>query len=186
VGARGPAGKPKLEVVRDGNPGKRSKAELEARGDALLPPEAPPEPDWSKWFTGGESTIVVLDDDGVEQVGAVLDSELGRSVASTEWKTIVPALDTIGRLATIDLGVLAEHCICTARIAQLERVISREGVSVRTERGFAKNPAVTAVNQYRTQLRYSLVQLMLTPAARARLGSVKGGEGGDPDNPFDF
>lgn len=44
----GPARRPNLAVVREGNPGRRTAEELE--GGVRLPPAAPEEPDWLDWF----------------------------------------------------------------------------------------------------------------------------------------
>jgi P27 family predicted phage terminase small subunit len=170
MGARGPAKKPRLRVVREGNPGHRSKQQINA--ELVLPPEAPDEPDWSEWFPPAEMP---------QHPGEL---EVVRQRAHDEWVVIVTGLDAQGLLARLDRTVLSDHCVCAARILLLERQIAREGVSVMTERGYAKNPAVTSVNQYRTQLRYTLTQLGLSPAARARMGTPVPDDG-DDENPFD-
>ena len=49
MGQRGPAKRPALAVVREGNPGKKPLAELQ--GGVRLSSSAPPEPDWRQWLT---------------------------------------------------------------------------------------------------------------------------------------
>lgn len=44
----GPARRPNLEVVREGNPGKRAQSDLD--GGVRLPSGAPDEPDWKQWW----------------------------------------------------------------------------------------------------------------------------------------
>jgi P27 family predicted phage terminase small subunit len=166
MGARGPASKPTLQVVREGNPGHKAMDELDRQ--VVLPPGAPDEPDWRTWFpamSGRNSK----------------DHQLARDLCRAQWRKLVPPLDAAGVLAEVDGQVLVDHCICWARIVLGERVISAEGFSSEGERGTVKNPAVTAVNQYRTQLRYTLVQLGLTPAARSRLTAREGGADGSED-----
>lgn len=164
MGKRGPAARPRLQVVREGNPGKKSKAELAAQ--VVLPPEAPAEPDWSRWFpTGGN------------------DDRLCKAAAKRTWDNVVKMLDAQGFLAQVDLEALTDLCVCEARLLQLERDISRNGVSTEGERGAQKNPSVTAANQYRTHLRHLRVQFYMSPAARARATSG-GGSDVEPDDPW--
>lgn len=165
MGARGPAPKPKLTVVREGNPGKVAKSKLDAQ--VLLPPAAPAEPKWDEVFPGSS-----------------VQAKRCRSTAQRAWRGVVPVLDAQGLLASVDLGALADLAVCQARLLECELDISANGLSQEGERGVQKNPAVTAANQYRTQLRWLWGQLYLTPAARARAMNG-GGDNGDPDDPFD-
>lgn len=106
-----------------------------------------------------------------------------RHVARTEWRRIVPILDEQGLLATVDATVLADHCVVVARIDELERDVSANGTWTHGERGAVKNPAVTALNQYRTQLRWSTKELGLTPLSRDAMPKGRVTDGED-DNPF--
>lgn len=153
-----PGTKPKLKSVeeREGNPGKRT------RKDGLqLSPNAPPEPDWSELFTDVERA----------------------SDAKWLWSRIVAELDGAGALALIDAAVLIDACVCWTRICQCERDIEEHGIWVDGERGAQKNPSTTTANQYRTQLKFYVAELGLSPSSRTRL-SGRGSTDGDEDDPW--
>lgn len=162
----GPPAKPVLRVVKTGNPGKKSKAELERQ--VVFTPAAPAEPDWNLWFPGRRANAVLL-----------------RRVARETWKSTVPVLDAHGVLAIVDALALTDLCVSTARLVELEQMLTEEGVAVEGERGVQKHPAVTAANQYRGHLRSLWVAFYMHPAARARAenGGGRGDEG--DDDPFD-
>lgn len=161
MGARGPAPRPVLQVIREGNPGRKALAELEP--GIQPPPEAPGEPDWDEWFAGDKR---------------------GRFVAARAWSRMVPALDAQGVLTGMDADVLTDYCICLARLDECEQLVSRLGVTVINDRdAVVKNPAATIANQYRSRLKHLEGQLGMTPVARDRLKPGKP-ETTD-DNPFD-
>lgn len=213
MGKPGPAKRPALEVVREGNPGKRPVQE-----GVQLAPEAPAEPAWQETFPpvkvptlkqlerkyplGQVEATLAHIADAKKRVGLakarrswLIDSERdvakrmqdenrrAREVARREWRRIVPVLDAKGLLAAVDATVLVEHSLVVARIDQCERDISKHGMWTKGERGAVKNPCTTALNQLRTQLRWTCGELGLTPVARDSIG---GGEddGGD-QGPFD-
>lgn len=80
---------------------------------------------------------------------------------------------------------LVDLCVTLARIDQGERALSMEGVTVATERGMAKNPWTTVLNQYRSHYRSLAAELGLTPSSLARLGTRGGPGDDDEDDPFD-
>ncbi len=209
----GPARRPSLEVVREGNPGKRP-----VREGVQLAPGAPREPNWQEWFppvrvparstlekrhtlASVEATLTHIADTK-KRVGLAKarrewlvttsretaermqdENRRAREVARREWRQIVPVLDAKGLLAPVDASLLVDHCVVVARIDQCERDISRNGMWTKGERGAVKNPCTTALNQLRSQLRWTCGELGLTPVARDSLGGGEddGGEGG----PFD-
>lgn len=184
----GPARKPRLQVVREGNPDHRAADELEP--GLTFPPGAPDEPGWQAWFplpAGLRAPRRRKAETDVQWAGrrdayaqAKADRDQLRqavAAASAEWRRIVPVLDAEGLLAEVDATVLSDHCVVVARIGHCEREISRLGIAVPTERGYARNPAITAANQYRTALRHYLGQLGLTPLARDALSPTGGGDG---------
>ena len=209
----GPARRPSLEVVREGNPGKRNVQE-----GVKLAPQAPPEPNWQESFptvrvparstlekrhtlASVESTLTHIAD-AKKRVGLAKarrewlirseretaermrdENRRAREVARREWRRIVPVLDGKGLVAIVDATLLADHCVVVARIDQCERDISKHGMWTKGERGAVKNPCTTALNQLRSQLRWTCGELGLTPVARDSLGGGEddGGEGG----PFD-
>lgn len=158
-----PRSKPNLQVVREGNPGKRPIKE-----GLKLPPAELTEPDWSDVFTSSKATAEV---------------KRLRMVASREWRRIVPVLEHTAGLAAVDTTVLTDYCVCVARIDQGERAITREGALLQGERGWQKNGWTTILGQYRTQLRSYIVELGLSPSARVKLGPP-GDDDDDGDDPF--
>lgn len=148
----GPARRPNLQVIREGNPDRRTKAELE-RGIKVRP-EAPAEPDWRDWFPvaqRGESKKL---------------NEMARARARSVWRRVVPVLDAQGILSTLDLELLTDLPVTVARLLQAERDVSLNGLYSDGERGKVRNPAVLAAKQYREQLRFLCGQLGLSPVAR--------------------
>lgn len=212
----GPRRRPALEVVREGNPGKRSSHDL--FGGVKLDPQAPPEPDWQQWFpavrvparstlekkhtlAAVEATLAHIADPK-RRVGLAKarrawlirteretaermrdENKRGREVARREWRRIVPVLDAKGLIAAVDATVLADHCLVVARIDQCERDLSRNGLWVQGERGAVKNPCTTALNQLRTQLRWTCGEFALSPVARDSIAVRE--DDGDGDSPFD-
>lgn len=167
----GPAPKAYLQVVREGNPGKRA-----ADPGVILPSaEDDTEPDWLDTFP----TVEDPTDQAVNR--------RAREVARREWRRVAPVLRKSAGLADVDLNLLHDYCVCVARIDQCERAISTGGLLIRGERGWQKNGATTIVGQYRTQLRAYIGELGLSPSARTRLTPVKGGGGGGDEggDPFD-
>lgn len=118
MGTPGPAPKPYLQVVREGNPGKRP---VEP-GVVLLAAELP-EPNWADTFPSirGSEHLEV--------------NRRAREVARREWRRVVPVLKHSAGLAAIDAQVVHDYCVCVARIDQCERALSLDGLMMRDERG---------------------------------------------------
>jgi P27 family predicted phage terminase small subunit len=148
--------KPALQVVREGNPGKRP------IGDAVvLPPSALVEPDWSDLL--GEGTR---------------ESER----AAQLWRRLAPVLVRSVGLVGEQQEALSDYCILTARIEQGERALTADGVVRITDRGTAKNAWTTVLNNLRTQRTTLRVELGLSPQAASKLTRP---ESSDEDDPFD-
>lgn len=148
----GPARKPNLQVVREGNPDHRTRAELD-RG-LKVRPEAPAEPDWREWFPV------------VQKGDAKPVNEKARRDARAVWQRVVPVLDASGVLSTLDLDLLTDVCVTVVRLRQCERDISISGLRLEGDRGQVRNPNVVSAKQYRDQLRYLAGQLGLSPVER--------------------
>lgn len=157
--------KPVLQVVREGNPGKRPVPE-----SLKLPPAELDEPDW------------------IETFPAVRDKEIqpanrrAREVARREWRRVVPVLKHTAGLAAVDANLLHDYCVCVARIDQCERELSTNGLLQLGERGWQKNGATTIVSQYRAQLKVYIRELGLSPSARTGMTPPKDD---DDEDPFD-
>lgn len=157
---RGRKPKPTVQVVREGNPGKRP-----IRDSVVLPPSALREPDWAKLIRGSDA-----------------ESRHVREVAVELWRRTAPTLARSCGLTGQQQETLVDYCVTWARIVQGERALSRDGVVVRTEKGMVKNAWTTVLNQYRAHFRSLIGELGLSPAAATRLQRQ---ETPDADDPFD-
>lgn len=158
--------KPALQVVREGNPGKRP-----VKDGVKLPPAELAEPDW-------EETFPVVEDRVLQVV-----NRRAREVARREWRRVVPVLKYTAGLAEVDVAALQDYCVCVARIDQCEREISQRGMLMEGERGWQKNGATTVVSQYRAQYKIYLREFGLSPSARVSI--TPPGNDDDVDDPFD-
>ncbi|GGM04846.1 hypothetical protein GCM10010099_21200 [Streptomyces cinereus] len=164
----GPRPKPPLQVVREGNPGRRP-----VREGVRLPPSDLEEPDWLETFPA------IRGDEGQRAINARC-----REIARREWRRVVPVLKYTAGLAEVDTQTVMDYCVCVARIDQCEREISRNGLLIQGERGWQKNGATTVAGQYRQQLARYIGELGLSPSARGRLTPPEGNED-DEDSVFD-
>ncbi|MFE7869750.1 phage terminase small subunit P27 family [Micromonospora humida] len=162
--------KPYLQVVREGNPGKRPVDP----GLILAAAKDLAEPDWQQTFP------VVRSDKAQQDV-----NRRAREVARREWRRVVPVLQFTAGLADVDVNLLHDYCVVVARIDQCERDLSTRGMLIQGERGWQKNGATTVVGQYRSQLRVYIRELGLSPSARASFVAPGGGDDGDDGDPFD-
>lgn len=158
--------KPVLQVVREGNPGKRPVPE-----SVKLPPAELEEPDWSDIFP-------VVRDKAQQAL-----NRRAREVTRREWRRIVPVLKHAVGLAAVDATLLHDYCVCVARIDQCERDLSTRGLLMEGERGWQKNGATTIVSQYRAQVKVYIRELGLSPSARTGMSPPKGDD--DDGDPFD-
>ena len=144
--------KPTLQVVKEGNPGKRP-----VRDSVVLPPSAVIEPDWSQ----------------LEE--AVADE------ASLLWRKLAPTLVRSVGLVGEQQVTLEEYVITVARIRQGERALSRDGMVVPGAMGgVVKNPWTTVLNQYRSHLRSLTGELGLSPASATRITRPESSDEDDP------
>lgn len=157
--------KPVLQVVREGNPGKRPVPEA-----LKLPPAELDEPDWTDVFPA-------VRDKALQAL-----NRRAREVSRREWRRVVPVLKHTAGLAAVDAHLLHDYCLCVARIDQCERDLSTRGMLVEGERGWQKNGATTIVSQYRAQLKAYIRELGLSPSARTGFSPPKDD---DDDDPFD-
>lgn len=188
--------KPPLQVVREGNPGRRP-----IREGVKLPPAELVEPDWAVFFPASRVPDKPraprgADDEELKayrhevQVWQRLKvaaeaADFGREVAGREWHRVVPVLQMMAGLTSVDRSTAVDYCVCVARLEWCERQLSIEGLVTMGQRGPCRNPLTTIASQYRTQLKTYIGELGLSPSARGRLTPPEGGDDGDDDDPFD-
>ena len=160
MATRGPKPKPALQVVREGNPGRR-----QLKDSVVLSPSDLQEPDWDDWFPGKHA-----------------ESTRARLTAKRLWSKLAPTLSRSVGLVGEQQETLVEYCVTYARIEQGERAISLGGMVVDTERGQVKNAWTAPLNQYRAHLRSLIGELGLSPASATRITRPTTE---DDDDPFD-
>lgn len=204
MGKPGPAKRPALAVVREGNPSHRPVPEQivvpPATFDApewmaLFPeqpePEPPEYPDrtqfegdggdaaWYKALDRYESKLAKWE----KTVLAIQSAKFSRRRAAEEWDRIVPVLKHSVGLGNCDYATVVDLCVCIARLEWCEFQISIEGLIVHGQRGPCRNPLTTVASQYRAQFKTYIRELGLSPSARTGVPSIPGGS--DEDDPFD-
>jgi P27 family predicted phage terminase small subunit len=169
--------RPKLQLIREGNPGHRTRKQLE-RG-LRLPPAAPPEPDWTDTFGPVRGSSA-----DARRLNAA--ATRARARAREEWRRVVPVLDAMGMLSAVDAVALEDWCACVARLEQCEREVTRLGLVIKGERGWQRNGAAITAQGYRQRLGHLETQLGLTPLARDQMrGDTRGPEPGEVGSPWD-
>lgn len=158
MATRGPKPKPTLQVVREGNPGKRP-----IKDSAKFNPSDLIEPEWADWFPGGDH-----------------ENKAARECCHGLWAKLAPSLSRTVGLVGEQQETLIEYCVTYARIRQGERAISLEGMVVMTERGQVKNAWTAPLNQYRAHFRSLTGELGLSPSAATRIGDRSGADEEDP------
>lgn len=98
--------------------------------------------------------------------------------AKAEWNRIVPALDRMGVLATVDRALLATYCSAWARFVQAEAVLKKDGLFSDAKTREAKHPLWQVWREAATQIRELAKELYLTPTARLRSEIPEGDAGG--------
>ncbi|WP_336250954.1 phage terminase small subunit P27 family [Stomatohabitans albus] len=154
-----------MQLIREGNPGKRAKRDL-VRG-LVARAETPVEPRW-----GDVLPSVPGDQKQQARVKRL------RGWAAEAWAEVVPGLDAAGLLARADRQILIDHCVAWAMARESYREIAHLGVIAKTSSGLVRNPAVTVLAQQRDRLKHTTQHLGLSPLAR---DALKGGEGQDDD-----
>lgn len=182
---------PHLKLLK-GNPGKRPVPET-IPVVAVASIKDIPEPDWKEWFppqpkpTMASFPELFDEHDDEESTTRRVAAERrynwalevwqeksrhltrARRIASHEWRRIAPELIRYKLLTVLDLGTLADYCICIARIDQGERVLSVDGLIVEGAKGAVRHPVTTLLNQYRGAVRAHASEFGLGLSSRGRL-----------------
>jgi P27 family predicted phage terminase small subunit len=91
--------------------------------------------------------------------------------AKAEWRRVVPELESMGIVATIDRGILIRYCVAWADWCELARLLERSGKLIKGQKGnLVRNPLWLMKRDAEQTLTDLARQLGLTPAARLRAG----------------
>ena len=92
--------------------------------------------------------------------------------AAAEWERVVPEIEAMGLLATLDRGALIRYCRGWADWCELDQRLRATGMLVRGRRddGLVRNPLWMMRSDIEATLRELGKQLGLTPASRLRAG----------------
>jgi P27 family predicted phage terminase small subunit len=89
--------------------------------------------------------------------------------AKAEWRRVVPELEEIGVLATVDRAVLVRYCTAWADWVELQDLLSKSGKLIRGQKGnLVRNPLLLIRSDVETTLSDLGRQLGLSPGARLR------------------
>jgi P27 family predicted phage terminase small subunit len=93
--------------------------------------------------------------------------------AKAEWKRVVPELEDIGLLASIDRGVLIRYCTAWADWCEMNGLLQRSGKLIKGQKGnLVRNPLWLMKRDCEQTIADLARQLGLTPSARLRAGVV--------------
>lgn len=106
--------------------------------------------------------------------------------ARSEWNRVVPEMDRLGLLKSIDGAALTAYCMAWARLVTASAIVAVEGMVLHDDKqGKAqRHPALLTAEAASKELRAWATEFGLTPSSEQRLGSTKGGDDGAQGNPF--
>lgn len=87
----------------------------------------------------------------------------------TEWHRVVPLLDGMGVLSTLDRGMIAAYCAAWSQFIAATRTLQAEGMVIETGRGMTTHPAANLQIKLAATLRAYCVEFGMTPSARSRM-----------------
>jgi P27 family predicted phage terminase small subunit len=91
--------------------------------------------------------------------------------AAAEWARVVPEIESMGLLTTLDRGALIRYCRAWADWCDLDEKLRATGLLVKGARdGLVRNPLWMMRSDIENTLRELGKQIGLTPAARLRAG----------------
>lgn len=89
--------------------------------------------------------------------------------AKAEWRRVVPELEEMGVLATVDRAVLIRYCTAWADWVELQELLSKSGKLIRGQKGnLVRNPLLLVRKDVEATLSDLGRQLGLSPGARLR------------------
>lgn len=105
--------------------------------------------------------------------------------ALAEWNRIVPELQRLEIIKTIDRAALAAYCETWSRFVAAQMTIRADGMFVEGSQGQpVKSPAVAVAESASKELRAWCAEFGFTPSAEGNLNIGLGSDGGDETDPF--
>lgn len=138
----------------------------------------PPKPNVIKIAEGNPSKRPIRAEPTPTRGEPGMPSELDDE-ARAEWRRIVPELMAVGVLTVVDRGVLANYCMAWSRWLKAEKEIATGGITVSTEHGLRKHPAISVAEGAQRIMLAFLQQFGLSPVSRARLTTTRVDEKSD-------
>ncbi len=90
--------------------------------------------------------------------------------AKREWRRLAKPLLSLGLLSHLDRAALALYCQAWGRWVEAERQLSKEGMIVRSPRGYPiQSPYLAIANKAWQQVQQSLAEFGMSPSTRSRV-----------------
>jgi P27 family predicted phage terminase small subunit len=90
--------------------------------------------------------------------------------AKKEWRRVAPGLHEMGLLTEVDVAALAAYCQAFARWQVAEQMLTDEGMTFVTEKGYVgQHPAVAIARQSWQVIKQFAAEFGMTPSARGRM-----------------
>lgn len=108
--------------------------------------------------------------------------------AKAEWRRVVPELDRIGVLSTIDRAALSAYCSAWSKFVQAEKLLQSDDLVAerRSGNGPAKHPGWQIWREAATTVAMLAKELFITPNSRLRSVKPEGdGDGDEADGILD-
>ncbi len=94
-----------------------------------------------------------------------------------EWDKVVPQLEALGVLATIDAAMLADYCSAQALAVKATRIYQRQGPQVTVNGQKQRHPMIKVAQEARAQARLFAGEFGLSPSSRSRISAPDKDEG---------
>lgn len=88
-----------------------------------------------------------------------------------EWWRIVPDLEAAGVTSRVEATALGCYCQAVSRLLKAEAEIFRDGITIMSESGLKKHPAVNIARESMLVIRAFASDFGMNPASRSRVNS---------------
>ena len=105
----------------------------------------------------------------------------GKAIAPTwlspeallHWNRLAPILERMRVLTEADVDALMLYCRECQVYSDAEKMIRRDGITMETEQGLKKHPAVTVLHEAATHMRNLMASFGMTPSSRASVDKLE-------------